>query len=657
MKDSIKYVKDRIDISFFPEGGSLVDNINSTIAFKVVNAIGKSCDVTGELLASTGDLITSFKSTHYGMGIFNLKPVPGLTYYTIIKSNNGTELRADIPRSFSTGVTIRTLLVADNKLLLTVNTNNETLPSIIGSEMIVSLSSRNLITRTTNIKIISLVNNYLIPLGDFPDGIMKVTLTGIEGIPLCERLIYQQRRNDIIIQVSTNKQLYKQREPVRIEVSLSGDTISGEKAFLSLSAVEDKMIIDSALFSSSISSWFLLESDVHGPVENPSYYFDPANKNRFDDLDILLLTQGWRDFKWKYNPSDSFKNENGFSISGRVRKLFKNKPLDFAKVNIGIFKDSSSYFILAEPDSSGHFKVEGIDITGKAKAIASITGKKSESEGWLILDSIPYEPPYTETTTIQAQIQNQTQTQTLTTGSFSELKQEAIIKREIKRRYKLSDTIGLAEVIVTAKKPDSPQTQKINISRSKYGMPDRELIITRDLEEKELVRLASTIFGVWYTGSGLKLHNSRIPIIMLDGMEVSSLQNDALLFINGIPANMIDRIDVVDNPIHDPIINFITKTELSAPNKQQLHSATMVISGYDSPRLFYSPKYNKPESSAFIPDTRSTIYWLPNIVAGGKNSNTISYFNADIATTIVIDVEGMTSNGIPVTGKARYNVN
>lgn len=128
LNDSIKYIENKIYISFFPEGGSLIDNVTSIIAFKAVNSIGKGCDVTGELFSSKGDLITTFKSSHLGMGYFNLKPVSGLNYYAVIKSHDGMEYRAEIPKSFSNGVTIHVLVIQDNKLLIKVNTNGETLP-------------------------------------------------------------------------------------------------------------------------------------------------------------------------------------------------------------------------------------------------------------------------------------------------------------------------------------------------------------------------------------------------------------------------------------------------------------------------------------------------------------------------------------------------
>ncbi|MBN2862208.1 MAG: hypothetical protein JXN62_03535, partial [Bacteroidales bacterium] len=78
-----KHEVNSVKLSFFPEGGSLVDNVSSIVAFKAVDAEGKSCSVSGEVYSSAGEMISGFKSTHLGMGTFVLTPDPGLSYYTL----------------------------------------------------------------------------------------------------------------------------------------------------------------------------------------------------------------------------------------------------------------------------------------------------------------------------------------------------------------------------------------------------------------------------------------------------------------------------------------------------------------------------------------------------------------------------------------------
>ena len=49
ISERVKYVENKIQISFFPEGGSLVDNVSSIVAFKAANNLGKGCDVSGKI--------------------------------------------------------------------------------------------------------------------------------------------------------------------------------------------------------------------------------------------------------------------------------------------------------------------------------------------------------------------------------------------------------------------------------------------------------------------------------------------------------------------------------------------------------------------------------------------------------------------------------
>jgi len=74
ISDEVKYVENKIRLCFFPEGGSLVDNVSSIVAFKATNSLGKGCDISGKIYSSNGDLITTFISTHLGMGSFFLRP-------------------------------------------------------------------------------------------------------------------------------------------------------------------------------------------------------------------------------------------------------------------------------------------------------------------------------------------------------------------------------------------------------------------------------------------------------------------------------------------------------------------------------------------------------------------------------------------------------
>jgi hypothetical protein len=608
------------------------------------------------------------------MGFFNIKPDPGYSYYTIVKGKDGTEIKAPLPQSFPTGVAIRTLVTPDKKLFLTVHTNEATLSSIAGHDFTVDLSSRNLVKQSLEIRIDSLVTNYLLPLDSLPNGIIRITLSEFEGLPLAERLFFLQRNDNVQLNITTNKTEYKSREKVTIGLSLLGDsTFSGSGDF-SFSATESKFTDNSSPYPSSIASWFLLESDVRGPVEQPSYYFDPLNKKGLQDLDLLLMTQGWRDFKWKYDSLTAFKHEIGFEISGNVKRSINKKPKEGLKINLGLFSKNSPQFLNTKTDKSGSYRFEKLDVYGRAKAFISSTGKFERMEGRIFVDSIKYEPPEVDV------FKKDSIELTIVVKEIPIYRQEAIIKLNNLKKYKLNDTIELREVTITATKVETPQEISVRKSRSIYSTPDKEHIVPVSAEN--------------YTGDVFSYISGRIPgvriirgvnpnsiyypddvkiiireqssshptgaLILLDGYEIDE---SSLVSVLTLSMNIIDRIDVLYAPPlygmrgAGGVINIITKQQVRrVPITLSSNSAYTIIHGFDVPRIFYSPKYDNKTDQAFVPDYRSTIFWEPDIKVEKNKSEKLEYYNADNPASIKIIVEGITKEGIPLSGKLNYNV-
>ncbi|NRF38192.1 hypothetical protein [Pedobacter foliorum] len=63
-----------------------------------------------------------------------------------------------------------------------------------------------------------------------------------------------------------------------------------------------------------------------------------------------------------------------------------------------------------------------------------------------------------------------------------------------------------------------------------------------------------------------------------------------------------------------------------------------------SPQGFYSPKY-KIESNSGLPDSRSTIYWEPNIITNGKGEASVYFYSSDLPGSYTISVEGSDLQG------------
>ncbi len=68
----------------------------------------------------------------------------------------------------------------------------------------------------------------------------------------------------------------------------------------------------------------MLQSEIKGEIKNIEKYFDSANPARLKQLDLLLLTQGWRDYIWKKFENNTIKitylPESEITLTGMVRQ-------------------------------------------------------------------------------------------------------------------------------------------------------------------------------------------------------------------------------------------------------------------------------------------------------------------------------------------------
>ena len=203
-----------------------------------------------------------------------------------------------------------------------------------------------------------------------------------------------------------------------------------------------------------------------------------------------------------------------------------------------------------------------------------------------------------------------------------------------------------------------------------YGSPDKEIVITQELEGFSSIRdlLTGRASGLYFTAptandSGIRIRgmgsfSGSEPAFMLDGMIVPYSQ------IRALPVSWIDRIDILKSVKAaalgmrgaNGVISVITKTSDRITSSSVLYSANIKISGYNEPRVFYSPKNNSTLESDYKPDLRTTLFWEPNIRLVSNQDFFLNYFNADNPSIIKIVVEGITTTGIPVAGMTEYEV-
>jgi hypothetical protein len=292
------------DIQFFPESGTLVNGITSKIAFKVIAPNGLSIGASGQGIDNENKTICTFSTVHLGMGYFYLTPKSGKTYKAKISYANGTQDEVDLPKADEDGIT------------LSVNNNDSTIVAPVsitagkgyftnnkGKDYVLSVYSGGQLTNFT-CKLDSQAVVIAIFKRKLPSGITRLTLFSPTGEPLCERLLFIKNNDQLKLNLSSDKTVYATREKVSIKLNAVYSKNAAVTGDFSVSVTNESKVPVDTNKESTILNNLLLTSELKGNIEQPNYYFNNT-REAYNNLDILLLTQGYRGFVWKTVLSDT----------------------------------------------------------------------------------------------------------------------------------------------------------------------------------------------------------------------------------------------------------------------------------------------------------------------------------------------------------------
>ncbi len=147
----------------------------------------------------------------------------------------------------------------------------------------------------------------------------------------------------------------------------------------------------------TILSHLLLTSDLRGYVEKPNYYFNHPDDKTYTDLDVLMLTQGYRRFSYKNiiadkNPPISFLPEGGIEISGTLRT---NTGLPLAKGNIRLIIPDKNFSTQTITDMSGNFRFSNIMVSDSSRVTVNARDNPGSNNLVITLDGMVL-PPSTQ---------------------------------------------------------------------------------------------------------------------------------------------------------------------------------------------------------------------------------------------------------------------
>ncbi|PXY47019.1 TonB-dependent receptor [Flavobacterium hydrophilum] len=632
-------------VDFFPEGGSLLQNVASVVGFKAVDAKGNPIDVTGEIFDSNNELVTSFSSAHDGMGKFQIIPIEGKKYYAKTKFPDRPELRTELPGVEKSGYLL-SYRVVRGKNIISIMTNEETLLQNPNAVLSVVCKAKGVSYFESAQTITQTVVSFELPKERTPEGISQITLYDSSLKPLSERLIYIEKEQDLDIQLLTDKVSYQPNEKATVNVISKSKTGIAKSASFSLSVTDMNGVTEEKDFGTNISSYFLMESDIRGKVHNPGYYFDPANLKRLEHLENLVLTQGWRDFVWKTIPksNDNIKYiaEKGFTITGRVKQLFGNKAKVNQRIGMVLMNKKHMNVFKTYTDSIGSFKFENIMFSGKTKMSLNSRNEKGKYTGEIMVN--PIEQP-----AMIAAFRNEP------------VKWDESTKLIVENVFKKYTVFGvkpeniLDEVSIAGKKKSR--------SISYFGIPDASYTVDKDISLftniYELIQ--QKIAGVVSFDDTVRFTRYEAPpLFIINGMTAFKEEVDAIYLAD------IEKIDAIKgsqaklyfgDESSNGIIAIYTKPSTGNRLKNEYsHSIQQEVDGFYMARVFYSPDPEKISSEDNKSAVRNTLYWNPYVHPDKAGSANVNYYNTKVETKIKVALEGITGSGVPVVRNVYYTI-
>ncbi|HTB26528.1 MAG TPA: hypothetical protein VK711_14235 [Puia sp.] len=636
-------------LHFFPEGGELVAGIENNIAFRANDSFDLPRKVSGILYDQSGKALLNFNSAHDGMGNFILIPDKADVFYAIWKDEKGIEHRTELPPVRSSGIVLR-VLNSKQKLIFNVARPAESLAN--QQVTIIGHMNQQIVYKA----VVSLKENTMsggnIPTDQLPTGILEITIFDLNLLPLAERVCFINNNNysfDGKLTLSAKSLQKRGRNVVDVDIT---DTFKSKLAI----AITDAEVDGNRPWDDNIISSLLLTGDLHGYVKDPYYYFQNNSDSLIRQLDLVMLTHGWRRFKWENLvngklPVIKYPIENYLSINAEVLGIPSSRISKDESLNVVFQTKGASTSMLNVPYvNNSKFSLSGLIFYDTAKAYYMFnTNRGLSNEAAIIFKNglsagVKKLKPFNMTLPVWSP------------DDSSLIRKSRQVFEEIARLNGDKKVQNLEAVTVRRRIRIKSDKEKLDEEYSS-GLFSGGNATIFDLVNDQTVSAVDIFTYLQGRVAGLQINTAgSTPSLTWRGSSpgifLNEIQSDAGS-VKNIPVSDIAMVKVFSpgsaggmSNSAGGVISIYTKKGTDKKPDPSIKGLDMVrILGFNVQREFYSPDYlinPEPESD----DIRTTLYWNPNLKAGkGIRRISIPFYNSDVTHKFRIILEGFNDDG------------
>jgi hypothetical protein len=563
---------------------------------------------------------------------------------------DGSKSSIDLPTARSEGINLSVNNNGPDSLSIKLTANDGFFQKNQGKSFYVMAQSNGVVCYAAQTVLRNTSYSAIIPKSKFPTGILQVTVFSSKGSPLSERVAFINNHDQLNLSLKSDFGIYGRRKKVRMLISAKNKTLPAEGNF-SIAVINETTVPSDDDDVPTILSQLLLTSDLRGYIEKPNYYFNHTDDKANTDLDVLMLTQGYRRFSYKNiiadkYPTLSFLPEQSIEISGILRT---NTGMPVAKGNVRLFIPDKAYSTQAVTDMSGNFRFANVLVSDSSKV--KISARDNTNGSNLVLSINPFTGPPTTIyinpvgtianidSALRPYLQNsKKQFNIPRTLKGVVIKSENVVKKPSHADYGALTGLSMdADHTIPGDRFKGCNFFTDCLVSAGLGLTfdNNNFYITRSYSSGDRTPVAIYANGMPVDYNYL----ANVDPNMVESVEI--FNSDGLSGINrgtgtkGVIVVNTKKIPKGEKVSKDQLMDLLPKA----------YEIEFEPGGFNTTRVFYSPKYDNPTGNSTNVDLRSTIYWNPDVVTDKAGNASFELFNSDGTGTYKAVIEGIDKDG------------
>jgi len=592
---------DKVNVTFYPEGGYRVPGLVQSIVYEVKDQLGNPVDLNSEIIDEHGNLITSTTTIQPGLGVFKVQN--GINGKLILRVLNdqgkNQEFLLPAPKPGSMSLSLKKNDGQTLSLLLGRTPKSES-----GKFKIVAVNNGELVWASDfEMEDSGIIN---VPLKNLHSAITSFAVFSQDGMLAAHRLVNTSQRQFLNVTFSSDKAKYKTDEDGEIRVKITDSEGTPVRAELAVS------LADKYSFPSSLTAIESLRFGLNKAIQSG----EQIEKINGTTLDYLLVCNSVNGFDWSrilaIDPTKGISGKSGtIRISGTVVDD-QNLPVPHALVSLtshslqqfNAGSDQNGIFVIHLPISvdKKNLSPSATDSTGKWNYRVKLN-KSFKDElvnnlnnlrvtNWQILDQISQANYFREN------------------PDFYKLRPSGKVRGNEKKaseaywkRY-LNGSTNLLEILKSIR-PFEMSGNKIVFRGMNSFLEQNGALIVVD---------------------GQQMGTDATQLSMLNPMDI----DDIRILLDPAEMGIYTGLNSVG------VIEIKTKNSNSPDNKSQesAEASNDNSSKLFSPEPIGESKYN----------LKTTLLWLPVLSTDAKGEAAIHFHTGSIHSTFILDLAGFSDN-------------